>query len=115
MSGRRIYHVCRRADWQAARAAGVYRGSAADRADGFIHLSPAGELAGTLAVHRPGERGLVLLTVDAARLGAGLVWEAGRGGRAFPHLYGPLPTAAVLAVDELPLGADGRHVLPPLA
>lgn len=114
MDGGRIYHVCRRADWRAAAAAGVYRGAAQDRADGFIHLSPAGALADTLALHLPAATDLVLLAVDAAALGDALRWEPARDGARFPHLYGPLPVEAVRAVYDLPLGADGRHVLPPL-
>jgi uncharacterized protein (DUF952 family) len=38
----------------------------------------------------------------------------GEGGALFPHLYGTLPLAAVRGVERLPLGADGRHVLPAL-
>ena len=48
---------------------------------------------------------------DAGRLGADLKWEASRGAL-FPHLYAPLDLAAVLWVEPLPLGQDGRHLLP---
>jgi uncharacterized protein (DUF952 family) len=56
----------------------------------------------------------VLLVLDAAALGAALRWEPARGGQLFPHIYGTLQTASVRAVHELPLGADGRHLFPPL-
>lgn len=114
MSGSCIYHVCRRADWRAATADGVYRGSARDRDDGFIHLSPAAALPDTLALHMPGATDLVVLAVDPADLGEALRWEPARDGARYPHLYGPLPVEAVRAVYDLPLGDDGRHVLPPL-
>jgi uncharacterized protein (DUF952 family) len=58
--------------------------------------------------------GLLLMHVDADRLGLALKWETSRGGALFPHLYGDLPLAAVLRVEPLPL-TDGRHVFPPLA
>ena len=107
-----IYHMCTRAEWQAAEAVGVYEGSSQDAADGFIHLSDGGQIVGSAAKHRAGQHELVLLHVDAEALGDGLKWEASRGGALYPHLYGKLPVAAVLCVDDLPLGTDGRHVFP---
>ena len=106
-----IYHVCRRDELDAARATGSYRGSSQDRADGFIHFSTARQVVASVAKHRAGQDGLVIVEVDAARLGAALRWEASRGGALFPHLYGALPLAAVARVADLPLGPDG-HVFP---
>jgi len=110
----RIYHICRAEEWRAAQARGGYDGSSQDQADGFIHFSAADQAVESAARHRAGQRGLVLLAVEAERLGAALKWEPSRGGALFPHLYGPLPLDAVVAVDDLPLGPDGRHVFPPL-
>jgi uncharacterized protein (DUF952 family) len=110
-----IYHMCRRAEWQAAQASGAYAGSSQDAADGFIHFSTAGQLAASAAKHRAGQTGLVVLAVDPARLGSALRWEPARDGALFPHLYGVLPLTALAWVAELPLGPDGRHVFPPLA
>jgi uncharacterized protein (DUF952 family) len=107
-----IYHMCRGEEWAAARAAGRYAGSSQDAADGFIHFSAADQVRESAARHRAGQDGLVLLEVDAARLGAALKWEKSRGGALFPHLYGALDPAAVGAVFDLPLAADGRHVFP---
>jgi uncharacterized protein (DUF952 family) len=58
---------------------------------------------------------LMLIAVDAAALGAPLKWEVSRGGDLFPHLYGPLPMAAVRWTKPLPLGPDRRHLFPELA
>jgi uncharacterized protein (DUF952 family) len=107
-----IYHMCRREEWQAAEAAGVYRGCSQDAADGFIHFSTVAQLAASAAKHRAGQRDLVLMAVDAAMLGHSLRWEPARDGALFPHLYGPLPIKAVQWVEPLPLGADGHHVFP---
>lgn len=111
---RYVYNLCRRPDWDAAVAAGEYRGSADDRRDGFIHFSTAAQVAESAAKHRAGVADLLLLTVEAAVLGAALRWETSRGGQLFPHLYGALPVASVLRVDALALGPDGRHVFPAL-
>ncbi|MCW1957790.1 MAG: DUF952 domain-containing protein [Mycobacterium sp.] len=69
---------------------------------GFVHLSTQQQ------VHLPADRlfagrdDLIVLYVDPALLDAPLLWEPGVPGdppsMLFPHLYGPLPTAAVVAV-----------------
>ena len=110
-----IYHMCRRDEWAAAERAGRYDGSSQDVADGFIHFSTAAQIVASAAKHRAGQTGLVLLAVETAKLGESLKWEPSRGGDLFPHLYGALPRSAVVSVHDLPLGADGRHVFPPLA
>lgn len=94
-----IYHICAAADWRAAQPEGAYRGSAAARADGFLHLSTAEQLAGSLAKHYPEPDGFVILTVHLAALGSSeLKWEPSRGGALFPHVYGEIPLNAVIAV-----------------
>ena len=114
MAANTIYHLARRAEWEAAGATGRYVGSAQDQADGFIHFSTGEQVEDSAARHRAGETDLLLLSVDAAVLGDALKWEASRSGTLFPHLYGPLPAAAVIRAEPLPLGPDGRHVFPPL-
>lgn len=91
---------------------GSYGGSSQDQADGFIHFSGQAQLVESVAKHRAGQGGLVLLTVDAEALGDALKWEPSRGGLLFPHLYGSLPVAAVRQNDDLPLGPDGKHIFP---
>ncbi|HXP75154.1 MAG TPA: DUF952 domain-containing protein [Stellaceae bacterium] len=104
--------MCRRAEWTAAEAAGSYRGSSQDAADGFIHFSTAEQIRQSARKHRAGQGDLVLVTVDAAKLGAALKWEPSRGGALFPHLYGALALRAVVRVEPLPLGPDGSHKFP---
>ncbi|MGA2567467.1 MAG: DUF952 domain-containing protein [Pseudolabrys sp.] len=109
-----VYKICPAALWREAEREGVFRGSPVDLKDGFIHFSSAEQAAETAAKHFAGARDLVLLRVDAARLGDRLKWEPSRGGALFPHLYGELELAAVIRVDPLPLAAGGRHRFPPL-
>ena len=106
--------MCRREEWDAARAKGEYAGSSQDVADGFIHFSTAGQLPESARRHRAGQAGLVVIAADPAALGAALRWEPSRSGALFPHLYGALPVSAVVWVRDLPLGADGQHILPAL-
>lgn len=108
----KLFKICDAAAWSLAAAAGAYHGAPVDLADGFIHLSTAGQVAETAARHFAGRSGLVVVVVDDSALGEALKWEPSRGGALFPHLYSVLPLAAVLAVEPLPLGADGRHLFP---
>lgn len=110
-----IYTLVRGEDWRAAEAVGEYRGSADDTRDGFLHFSTAAQVRASAAKHRTGEPDLFLVEVDVATLGDVLRWEPAasrsRPGL-FPHLYGPLPLAAVRSVTKLPLNPDGTHAFP---
>lgn len=105
-----LVHICTLGEWLSARQTGEYRASSLDEV-GFIHLSSPQQ------AHLPanrlfaGRRDLVLLRLDPARLGAPVKWEPGvptdPESMLFPHLYGPLPTGAVIAVEEFQPGPDG--------
>jgi len=107
-----IFKICDAAEWDRASAAGEFRGSAADLADGYIHFSTADQLAETAAKHFAGLPDLVVAAVAAEDLGSALKWEPSRGGALFPHLYGVLATARVKWVKPLPLGPGGGHLVP---
>ena len=98
------------AEWALAEPAGAYGGSALDLADGYIHLSTADQLAGTVSKHYAGRENLLLLSVDLTALGETIVWEPSRGGALFPHIYGPLPVPAVTARRAFSVGADGEMI-----
>ncbi|MEM6422135.1 MAG: DUF952 domain-containing protein, partial [Pseudomonadota bacterium] len=82
-----VYKIMTEVEFAAFRSGGTFAGSAADLADGFIHLSAADQLAGTLAKHFAGRGALVLLACESGTLGEALRWEPSRGGQDFPHLY----------------------------
>lgn len=110
-----IYKICSQPLWTAAEAANVFEGAPVDAKDGYIHLSTACQVRETAEKHFAGQDDLLLVAVDSERLGMALRYEISRGGDLFPHLYGPLPLAAVVWVKPLPLSADGRHIFPDLA
>ncbi len=109
-----IYHLAAAADWQAALATGLYRGSPDDIRDGFMHFSDGAQVAESAARHRAGRTDQILVCIASATLGQDLRWEVSRGGQLFPHLYAPLDIRKVLSTEPLPLGPDGRHVFPAL-
>ena len=89
------YKILTADQWAAFETAGVFHGAPIDIADGYIHLSTADQLQGTLDKHFVGQAGLVILSVDLTALGEMVRWEVSRGGALFPHLYGVLPLTAV--------------------
>lgn len=75
---------------------------------GFVHLSRPDQIAWVAGQRFAGRTDLVLLVIDADALDAPLLWEDTEGaGQDFPHLYGPLPMAAVRDVRPYRPGPDG--------
>jgi uncharacterized protein (DUF952 family) len=111
---RKIYKICPAPAWREAERQGVYRGSADDIRDGFIHFSTAPQVPETARKHFSGQTGLFLVEVDADALGDALRWEASRNDELFPHLYGELDLGAVIGVFDLRARSDGSHDIPEL-
>ncbi len=111
---RRIYKICPASAWREAERQGVYRGSADDSRDGFIHFSLPTQVAETARKHFAGQAGLFLVAVDADALGDALRFEPSRNGELFPHLYGELDLGAVTGVHEMHARSDGSHDIPEL-
>lgn len=82
--------------WVQFQTDDVFYGAQVDLADGYIHMSTADQVQGTLDKHFSGKTDLVIAEVELAVLGDSIVWEVSRGGALFPHIYGPLPMAAVM-------------------
>jgi len=110
-----LYKIIAAAHWRAAEHDGIFRGSADDLRDGFIHFSTAEQVKETAAKYFSGQDDLLLISIDGARLGGALKWEPSRGGALFPHLYGELALSAVTKVERLTLFPGGGHAFPPLA
>ena len=107
-----IYKIVDAALWRQAEARGLFEGAPVDREDGFIHFSTGGQVRETAARHFAGRADLLLVAVDADRLGSALRWEPSRGDALFPHLYAPLHCSDVARIEPLRLGPDGEHVFP---
>ena len=104
----RYFHLVRRGDWDASIEAGEHRPPSLDDV-GFVHLSRADQVPATVARHYAGIDDLLVVELDGERLGAPVVFEEGEPGEHFPHLYGPLPLAAV--VDVRPWATSPRPVV----
>ena len=108
-----LLHLVEPAAWRAALAEGALLPRSLDDV-GFVHLSTPDQVHLPAERLYPGRRDLALLVVDPARLTDPVRFEAGQpadpGGLLFPHLYGPLPTSAVVAV--VPYRPPAPVVLP---
>lgn len=100
-----VYKVLTAGEMAALEQGGRFAGSPDDVRDGFMHLSTAAQLAGTVDRHFAEATDLHIAAVDAGALGEALKWEAARGGDEFPHLYGALLLETVVAYG--PLDRDG--------
>jgi len=106
-----LVHLCSTADWTAAQESGEHRPESLD-ANGFVHLSTPEQ------VHLPANRlytgrtDLVLLRIDATQLTSPVRWEPGVAtdpdSMVFPHLYGPLPAAAVISITHYRPDENGQ-------
>ena len=105
-----LLHLCAIEEWQHAKAVGAHRPASLGEV-GFVHLSSPEQ------VHLPANRlfagrtDLVLLHIDPTALTDPVRWEPGVPSDPesilFPHLYGPLPAAAVTSVTPYRPAADG--------
>jgi uncharacterized protein (DUF952 family) len=109
MPDRIAYKVMLATELEQMQRDGLFRGSPADIADGYIHLSSASQLEATLDKHFSGILDLMLAAVDLSRLGGTVRWEPSRGGQLFPHIYGVLPVDAVVSVVPVVRTQDGAQ------
>lgn len=114
-----IYHITECQQWENAGQSGEYRTDSLETQK-FIHFSTVEQVLKVANAIYRGQSGLVLLTVDSAKLTAELKYEppdpavpaVHEGEEVFPHLYGALNMDAVVSVVDFPPQADGSFVLP---
>jgi glutathione S-transferase len=104
MTARPLFHVVLPEDWEAAQRLGTYpwstRGLTLDDV-GFVHLSYEHQVQGVIERFYADRPDAFAVVLDPASLGAEVRDEpADEGGELFPHLYGPLPLEAVVAVVD---------------
>lgn len=91
-----LHHLVSATEW--ADVGDEYRPASLDE-EGFIHFSTAQQIPGTSLRYYADVADLVVLTVDPDRVDAEVRWEDLHGTGVFPHLYGALPTSAVVRVE----------------
>ena len=103
----RIFHIATLADWTEAQASGAYTTSTIGvtlEEEGFLHASRADQWEGVRARYYAGAtEPLVLLEIETDLLDVPVIEEAPAPDvdETFPHVYGALDPAAVVAVTAL--------------
>jgi uncharacterized protein (DUF952 family) len=117
-----IYHITSRRAWSDALRSGEFRAESLET-EGFIHCSNGTQVLPVAEKYYQGQAGLLVLTIDAARLSSALKWEAPSEGtpppgvpegELFPHIYGPINLDAIVKVFDLEAKPDGKYKLPTL-
>ncbi len=116
-----ILHITSKAEWLEAQNRGEYVAPSL-QSEGFIHCSTEKQVLHVANAFYRGRTDLVLLQLDEAKLTSALKWEPPAGPPApgiseadlFPHVFGPINLAAVIAaVDFPPNSASATFSLPP--
>ncbi|HUS42612.1 MAG TPA: DUF952 domain-containing protein [Ilumatobacteraceae bacterium] len=106
-----IFHMALPDDWATAFATGEYRmstrGVTLDQ-EGFIHCSTREQLQDTANRFYADLEQIVVLTIDPRLVPSAIVYEPPAPGLdvLFPHIYGPLPVAAVNLATTWTRGPD---------
>lgn len=100
-----IYHLTEPDRWAQSLAEGVHTGSTRGvelAQEGYIHCSTAAQWPGVVERFYGDTTELLLLHVDESKLDATLIYEQlGDAPDEFPHIYGPIPIAAVVQVQRI--------------
>ena len=112
-----IVHLVPAAEWPGIDAAREYRPATLE-ASGYVHcVAPERTVAVAEALFS-GRDDLLAVCLDVDRLDAPVTYEGAEASDDaestddFPHVYGPLNPAAVVAVVPLPPDDDGGYSLP---
>lgn len=92
-----LYHLATEAEWDDYQEEGAIVPASLET-EGFVHCSWGHQVPGTVTKHFAHVTGLLALRIDREALGdVRFVEEDSYGsGQAFPHVYGPIPPAAVI-------------------
>ena len=101
-----LFHIVDRGTWALAESAGEYRPESL-QSEGFVHFSFADQVNDTALRHYADAVNLCVVEFDPERIGLPVVVEAAPDGGEFPHVYGPIPPSAAVAVHDLPRRDDG--------
>lgn len=105
-----VLHIAPRSRWEGC--GDQYRDPSLET-EGFIHCSTADQVLMPADALFAGRDDLVLLVIDPGRVPDPVVFEdCYESGIKFPHIYGPIPTTAVVAEIDFPCRPNGGFDLP---
>lgn len=95
-----IYKLLTKAEYTALEQEGVFRGSALDQKDGYIHSSTEDQVEKTRAKFFAHENDVYLLTINPKGLDVRFETSP-RSGEIYHHIYESVPRANVIKVEKL--------------
>jgi len=104
-----VFKILTSSEWESFVAKGEFDGSPVDKSDGFIHLSTASQMQGTLDKYYTTGEDIIIAEIDMARIKDSVKWEVSRGGAEFPHQYGVLKKDDILSHWVLSPDTAGRY------
>lgn len=104
---RETFHLVPEAIWVSAEPSTSYAATSLE-SEGFIHCTDGVEALGVTfdRYYATDPRPFLALTLDLDRLD--VPWRYDVPGSPYPHIYGPIHRAAVLAVSRVDRAGDGR-------
>ena len=103
---RRVYHLVLPTLWDTNSAAD-FRTSSLET-QGFIHCANAEQVVRSANRFYADAGELLLLHIDPALLTNPLLDEPAASGELFPHIHGAINRSAVIHIERLRRGTDGR-------
>lgn len=94
-----IYHIVTPEIWDKQKEETEYE-AASLQSEGFIHCSYENQLEAVLERYYKGTEKVLILTIDPDLLSSELIAEPSTGGEIYPHIYGKINRAAIVAVNE---------------
>ena len=91
-----VYKIFLPEQFASFQSSGEFFGSPDDERDGYIHLSLASQVPGTIKKHFSKSGGLVIAELSSSALGPALRFEMSRERQLYPHYYGSLKIEAFL-------------------
>ena len=115
----RIFHLATQSDWAAAQSSGAYTTSTFGvtlEQEGFLHCSRDSQVRGVLSrYYATVAEPITLLVIDTDPLASPWQLDDVPGADlTYPHIYGPLNPAAVVAAMPLARDAAGEWEVPTL-
>lgn len=106
-----LFKICEKQLWEQAKTEGVFSGTFEDKRDGYIHLSTADQVVGTLSRYYVGQKNLVLIALNFQIIKDKVTFEKSASGMLFPHLYGSFKMDVMMWERDLVLNTEGKHDL----
>lgn len=103
-----IFHICRAHEWRKTKRQSQYRPESLAK-EGFIHAATASDIKKIARLFFKDQANLVILFINRDLVASLIKEEIAKHprlkGSVFPHIYGPIPTEAI--VGTIPIAAFG--------